>query len=161
MSRFLWLPALAACFFLHIQCASFQQNKWLSAHRAELKRLADSNLPAEQKVDGLIRNYVQFMNEGLKFVDPVKGIKYVRKYHDQNQGSIEKILQDADRWQGKLDSGEKIALALRLAQKPYLRDVADLTPKFKRKYQQYAFIIQLTSKITGGLTKLAGKALGF
>jgi hypothetical protein len=157
MSRISWLAALAAAFLLFTGCASWQQNKWLAAHRSELQRLAESNLSAEQKMDGLIKNYVRFMNEGLQFANPVKGVKYVRKYHDQNQGSIDRILRDAERWQGKLDGPEKIALAVRLAQKPYIGELVDLAPKFKRKYQQYAFIVQLTSKITGGFGKLAGK----
>jgi hypothetical protein len=158
--RLLLLLLLPAALLLQTGCAAWQQNRWLAAHRAELQRLANSNLSAEQKVDGLIQNYVKFMNEGLRFVDPTKGVKYVRKYHDQNAASIEKILKDAERWQGNLDTADKIALGVRVAKKPYINDVIDLAPKFKKKYQQYAFIVNLTSKVTGGLGKLAGKVLG-
>lgn len=140
-------------------CASFKQNRWLAAHQKELNRLANSNLPAEQKLDGLIQDYVKFMNEDLKFIDPVKGVKYVKKYHDQNRTSMEKILRESETWQKKLDGIEKLALGVRTVQKPYIRDLVDLGPKFKRKYKQYAFALELASKITGGLTKFAGKEL--
>ncbi|MBC7776153.1 MAG: hypothetical protein H7246_12025 [Phycisphaerae bacterium] len=140
-------------------CASFKQNRWLSAHQKELSRLANSSLPAEQKLDGLVQDYVKFMTEDLKFVDPVKGVKYVKKYHDQNRASMEKILRESEKWQGNLGTMDKIALGVRTVQKPYIRSLIDLGPKFKRKYKQYAFALELGSKITGGLTKFAGKDL--
>jgi hypothetical protein len=158
MQKFiLWLalPLL----LLTTQCASLKQNRWLSAHQKELTRLANSNLPAEQKLDGLVQDYIKFMQEDLKFVDPVKGIKYVQKYHSQNRASMEKILRESEKWQGNLNTLDKVALGVRTVQKPYLRDLIDLAPKFKRKYKQYAAVLEITGKITGSLTKFAGKEL--
>ncbi|MBL7802228.1 MAG: hypothetical protein JNL02_00715 [Saprospiraceae bacterium] len=111
-------------------------------------------------MDGLIEDYLQFIREDLKFVDPRKGIKYVQKYHDQNEAAMNKILGEAERWQSNLDMVGKASLAVRIAQKPYLDDLMDLGPKFKRKYNQYAFVAKMSAKIGGGLGKLAGKALG-
>ena len=152
---------IASCLLLLLltSCASMKQNRWLSAHQKELSRLANSNLPAEQKLDGLIQDYVKFMQEDLKFVDPVKGIKYVKKYHDQNRASMEKILRESEKWQGNLGTLDKVSLGVRTVQKPYIRNLIDLGPKFKRKYKQYAFALELASKVTGGLTKFAGKEL--
>lgn len=140
-------------------CASFQQNRWLSTHQKELTRLANSNLPTEQKLDGLLQDYVQFLNEDLKFVDPVKGVKFVKKYHDQNLASMEKILRESEKWQSGLDKIDKIGLGLRTIQKPYIKGLIDLGPKFKRKYKQYAFALELSGKITNGLTRFAGKEI--
>jgi len=170
MKNLEFLPAIARsakagilapiCLLLLLSnCASFKQNRWLSAHQKELSRLANSNLPVEQKLDGLVQDYVKFMHEDLKFIDPVKGVKYVKKYHDQNRASMEKILRESEKWQGSLGTIDKIALGVRTVQKPYIRDLIDLGPKFKRKYKQYAFALELGSKITGGLTKFAGKEL--
>ena len=141
-------------------CAAWQQHKWLSSHRNTLKRLEASNLSAEQKLDGLVQNYVLLMQEGLRFVNPVKGAKYLQQYHDQNLGTIEKILQSTEKWQGSLNTVDAIALGVRTAKKPYIGQLVDLVPKFKQKYKQYAFIVKLTGKVTGGLGKIAGKALG-
>ena len=140
-------------------CAAWQQKKWLSNHRQNLSKLAASNLSAEQKLDGLLQDYVVFLKEDLKFVNPVKGVKYVQKYHDQNEAAMEKILREAEAWQGKLSLTDRLALGIRVAQKPYLKDAVDLTPKFKRKYKQYAFAAKLAGKLTGGLFKFAGKDL--
>ena len=140
-------------------CASFKQNRWLSAHQKELKRLADSNLSAEQKLDGLAQDYVKFLNEDLKFVNPVKGVKYVKKYHEQNKASMDKILSSAANWQDGLKLVDKVALGVRTVQKPYLKDLINLAPKFKRKYKQYAFALEMAGKISGGLTRFAGKDL--
>ena len=100
------------------------------------------------------------MKEDLKFVNPVKGVKYVQKYHDQNGAAMEKILRESEQWQNKLNTLDKLSLGVRVVQKPYLKDLVDLAPKFKQKYKQYAFAVRLTSRITGGLTRLAGKELG-
>jgi len=160
MQKIALLFALAALLIAPSGCASWKQNRWLAEHNKTLKRLAESNLPAEQKLDGLVRDYVQFMNEDLKFLNPVKGVKYVQKYHDQNERYIDKILSDTQKWQGKLNTLEKVELGVRIAQKPYLKDVVDLVPKFKKKYKQTAFVVNMTSKVVGGLTGLLGKGLG-
>ncbi len=141
-------------------CAAFQQRKWLATHRNNLKRLEASNLSPEQKLDGLAQNYVLLMQEGLRFANPVKGAKYIQQYQDQNLGTIEKILQSTEKWQGSLNTVDAVALGIRTAKKPYIGDLVDLVPKFKQKYKQYAFIVKLTTKVTGGLTKFAGKTLG-
>ena len=140
-------------------CASMKQNRWLAAHRSNLSNIAGAKLTPEQRLDGLLADYVQFLQEDLKFVDPVKGIKYVQKYHDQNEASMDKILREAEQWQGNLNLLEKGSLALRVVQKPYINRLIDLGPKFKRKYKQYAFAAKLAGKMTGGLTRFAGKAL--
>lgn len=142
-------------------CAAIQHKRWLQQHQRTLRQLAESNLSAEQKMDGLAQNYILLMEEGLRFVNPVKGAGYIQKYHDQNQASIEKILKDTGQWQSGLNALEVVSLAGRTVKKPYIGDMVRLVPKFKKKYNQYAFIVKMTSGITGGLTKFAGKALGF
>ncbi len=141
-------------------CAAWKQNRWLSNHNQTLKRLAESKLPPEQKLDGMVQDYVQFMNEDLKFLNPVKGVKFVQKYHTQNEQYIDKILNESQKWQGGLNTLEKVELGVRVAKKPYIKDVVDLVPKFKKKYKQYAFIVSLTGKVVGGLTGFLGKGLG-
>jgi exonuclease V gamma subunit len=159
MKKVLPFLLLATLLTLHTGCASWKQNRWLAAHQKELKRLADSNLTPEQKLDGLVQDYIKFMNEDLKFINPVKGVKYVKKYHDQNRASMDKILKASEKWQGNLGTVDKISLGVRTLQKPYVKDLIDLVPKFKRKYKQYAFALELASKIGGGLTRFAGKDL--
>lgn len=159
MKKILSILLLGSILFAGSGCAALQQNRWLTAHKNELNRVASSNLTAEQKLDGLVQDYVKFMQEDLKFVDPVKGIKYVKKYHDQNRAAMEKILQSSEKWQGSLGTLDKISLGVRTIQKPYVRSLIDLLPKFKRKYKQYATAMELASKIGGGLTKFAGKDL--
>lgn len=160
MQKIALLLCLAGLLLVPTGCASWKQNRWLADHNKTLKRLAESNLSPEQKLDGLVQDYVLFMNEDLKFLNPVKGVKFVQKYHDQNQRYIDKILNDTQKWQGNLNTLEKVEAGVRTAQKPYIKDVVDLVPKFKKKYKQYAFIVNLTSKVVGGLTGILGKGLG-
>ncbi|MBV6443317.1 MAG: hypothetical protein EPGJADBJ_05051 [Saprospiraceae bacterium] len=160
MQKIAFFLLLAGLTFSHTGCAVWKQNRWLAEHNKTLKRLAESNIPAEQKLDGLVQDYVKFMDQGLNFINPANSYKFVKKYHDQNDRYIDKILSDTQKWQGKLNVAEKVEVGLRTTQKPYLKDFVDLAPKFKKKYNQYAFIVKLTSKIAGGLTGLVGKALG-
>ena len=160
MKYLIYLFFIGAIAFQSIGCASLKQNKWLNNHRQNLQQLASSNLSAEQKLDGLVQNYVVLMNEGLSFVNPVKGAKYIQKYQDQNKDAMEKILKDTEKWQSGLNALDVVSLAARTAKKPYMGDLIKLVPKFKKKYNQYAFIVKMTGGITGGLTKFAGRALG-
>ena len=160
MQKLVFLFFLPGLVLTQSGCAIWKQNRWLADHNKNLKQLAESNLPAEQKLDGLVKDYIQFMDQGLNFVNPANSAKFVKKYHEQNERYIDRILGDTQKWQGKLNTLEKVELGVRTAQKPYLKQFIDLAPKFKKKYNQYAFIVKLTAKISGGLTGLAGKALG-
>lgn len=160
MQKIALLIGLAGLLFAHTACATWKQNRWLANHTKTLKKLAESNLPAEQKLDGLVQDYILFMNEDLRFFNPVNGVKYVQKYHDQNERYIDRILKDTQQWQGKLNTLERVELGARTLKKPYIGDMVDLVPKFKKKYKQTAFILDLTGKVVGGLTGIAGKALG-
>lgn len=140
-------------------CASWKQNRWLDAHHENLKRIAASKISAEAKLDALAADYVQFMQEDLKFIDPVKGVKYVKRYHQQNEKLMQQILQEANVWQNNLSTLDKISLGLRTTKKPWIKDFIDLTPKFQKKYKQYAFALKLAGDIGKGVFGFAGKSL--
>ena len=140
-------------------CATLQQGAWLKTHHRNLQALATGTLSAEDRLDGLLSDYVQFLNEDLKFADPRKGIKFVRKYHDENLSAIETILKNSEVWKEQMNLKDKLAFGLRIVKKPYIKDLIRLGPKFKRKYKEYEFAVKMASRISGGLTKLAGKNL--
>ena len=142
-------------------CASIKQNAWLKEHQNQLMQAAASNASAEEKVEILMNNYADLMEEGLRFVNPVKGVKHIQKYQSQNNATIEKILSSSNSWVNGLGDQQKIMLGLRIAQKPYIRRFIDLAPKFQRKYEQYRFIADMTGKVAGGFGKIGGKLLGF
>ncbi len=147
--------------FLTLQsCASAKQNAWLKAHRTALSQLANGSIKAEDKVDGLLNDYVVLMDEGLKFVNPVKGVKYIKKYHDQNQGAMDKIVADSHNWINNMDDMQAVGLGIRVVKKPYIRSFIELVPKFKKKYETYRFIIDMTGKVAGGFGKIGSKVIG-
>ena len=161
MLRYRSLSFLILCLaFMQVGCASLQQKKWLSAHKKNLTQISGSTLSGEAKLDGMLADYVQFLKEDLKFVDPRKGVKFVKKYHDQNGAAMEKILKDTEKWQGSLNVVDKLSLGSRLIKKPYIKDLVDLGPKFRKKYKQYEFATKLAAKMGGSLTGLIGKELG-
>lgn len=116
-------------------------------------------MSGEEKIDALAAEYLIFAKRTMQFVNPVKGAKYAQTFHDQNLKSIDKIIADSERWQASLNLGDKVSLGVRLTQKPYIRDYADLIPRIRQKYKQYSFLLNLTGKVAKGIGGLAGKAL--
>ena len=141
-------------------CASTQQKGWLKAHQSQLTQLANSNASPEAKADGLLTDYVVLMDEGLKFVNPVKGVKYIKKYYTQNETTMTKIVNESSTWTNNLNDAQAIGFGLRVIQKPYIRSFIELVPKFKRKYETYRFIMEMTGKVAGGFGKIGQKAVG-
>lgn len=136
-------------------CASSKQNAWLAAHRNALSEAANSTtMKPEEKADILMTHYALMMEEGLKFVNPVKGAKFITQYQEQNQVSIDKIVAQSNGWVSGLNTVQGIDLGLRVAKKPYIPQYIDLVPKFKKKYNQYKFIIDMTGKVVGVFGKI-------
>jgi hypothetical protein len=140
-------------------CASAKQNAWLKAHQTELNRVAQSNVPSEEKMDVLLTQYAVLMDEGMQFVNPVKGVKYIQKFQKLNDPVITKIVGESGNWVSNLNTGEGLMLGLRVSKKPYINKYIDLVPKFHRKYEQYKFVANMTGKVVGGFGKLGGKIL--
>jgi hypothetical protein len=158
-SHFLFIAFLSLLTFT--SCASFKQNAWLKEHQSQLLAAAASNVGAEEKVEILMNNYADLMEEGLRFVNPIKGAKHIQKYQLQNAATIEKIVDGSSSWVTNLNDQQKIMLGLRLVQKPYIKRFIDLAPKFQRKYEQYRFVADMTGKVAGGFGKIGGRLLGF
>lgn len=138
-------------------CASFKQKKWLAAHHSELEQAAASRQTAEEKMEILLTNYVALMNEGLRFVNPVKGAKFIQKYERQNRAAIDQIVAESSKSVNGMTDLQKITLGARLLTKPWFRDFVELAPKFKRKYEQYKFVAEMTGKVAGGFGKVGSK----
>lgn len=141
-------------------CASAKQNAWLKVHRTELNRLANGNMKAEEKVDALLTDYTVLMNEGLQFANPVKGVKYIKKYYTQNEAAMNKVIGESNNWITSLDNMQAVNLGLRVVKKPYIRNFVELAPKFKKKYETYRFILDMTGKVAGGFGKIGSKVIG-
>jgi hypothetical protein len=158
-------PTILFCAFLGIltltSCASMKQNAWLKEHQNQLLQAASSNASEEEKVAILMNNYADLMEEGLRFANPVKGVRHIQKYQAQNSATIEKILGNSNSWMNGLNDQQKIMLGLRIVQKPYIKRFIELAPKFQRKYEQYRFIADMTGKVAGGFGKIGGRLLGF
>jgi hypothetical protein len=155
----IYLTFAVIVMFLNTSCAGLKQKKWLTHHQSQLAALAGGNASPEEKLDGLFTAYVQLMSEGLRFGNPVKGAKYIETFQKQNQGSIDSILRDAEKWRGGLNLQQGIELGLSVPKKPYARQFIEMAPKFKRKYQQYKFVADMTSKVGGGFGRTVGKIL--
>jgi len=100
------------------------------------------------------------MHEGMRIVNPKKGVNYVTKFGAQNAGSIDVILNEFTSWQKKMGPAERIAFNAGMLQKPYAREALDLIPKFVRKYQQVKFVTRTTKRIKSGIIGFGKSKLG-
>jgi hypothetical protein len=141
-------------------CASMKQNAWLKEHHNQLVQAAASNASAEEKVDIMLTNYADLMEEGLRFVNPIKGAKHIQKYQEQNAATIEKIVANSNSWMNGLNDQQTVMLGFRVVKKPYIKRIIDLVPKFQRKYEQYKFVADMTGKVARGFGNVGGKLLG-
>lgn len=135
-------------------------NKKLSFHKDFLSKLATSNASPQKKLDGLLENYVVMMEQGLGFVNPAQGVKFVQKYHEQNEQALDSILGDVQQWQMKMSDMEMMSYGMGLLGKPYTKKAIDLFPKFERKYKQVAFVMKLSDKVKNGVVNIGKKRLG-
>jgi hypothetical protein len=144
---------------LFTSCASAKQNAWLKAHKEAIAEATSGSSNAEAKLDVVLSRYTILMDEGLKFVNPVKGVKYIGKFQKQNEANISRIVGESSGWMNNLSTEQTVMLGLRVTKKPYIGQFIDLLPKFKRKYEQYRMVSELTGKVVGGLGKVGGLVL--
>jgi len=140
-------------------CAASKQGAWLDGHSKRLTQAANSSMPAQKKLDILAQSYVEMMHQSLNFVNPKKGVNYAKAYSKQNGASIEKIISSLGEWKGDMGALEIIALGIEMSQKPYMKDMIDLFPRFRRKYKTYSTIWSLSNKVRKGVVGLGGKKL--
>ena len=132
--------------FLLTGCSA-PQNKQLRAHQSLLTDYSMGAMPTEEKIDAVATSFVKLMNESLSILNPKKGVAYVKRYHQQNQPAIDKILDEVSNWQGEMNTIEKVGFVAGMVQKPYTKELVDLVPKFQRKYKQVKFMSNLAGKL--------------
>ncbi len=139
-------------------CAIKKQNQWLDDHKRMLETAAFSKSSPERKMDALATSFVDMMGQTIRFTNPKKGAEYGKKYFDQNNKSIDRILKEVGTWQEGMSGPAKLSTAFAMVKKPYSKDLVDLYPKFRRKYKTYAFLMKMSGKIGKGVLGLGGKA---
>ena len=158
-TRLILIVFLVSSPLLFSDCAATRQANQLAFHLDKLTKAAYGDMSAEAKMDVLAQSFVNMMHESLNILNPKKGVGYVQQYGSQNKEPIEKIFDDIGEWQKSLSVVEKIALAVRIAQKPYVKDLVNLIPRFKNKYEQVKFVMDMTGKLKNSLIGLGAKQL--
>lgn len=130
-------------------CATLQKGSRLSQHKKNLNAAAKMIEDPNQQVDILMTSLTQMMNESLDFLDPQQGLKFVNKYKDQNEKSIQSILSNLETWMGAMDPAEKVATILGLVKEENVKEFIALVPKFEKKYKQIQFFSKISNRIKG------------
>jgi len=129
-------------------CASMRQTRQLKSHRAEIQRIVnDASLNPEQKLDQMSMNVIEMLDQALNYLDPRKGAQLLERYSAENETDIDKIIEEFSQWQEGLDPLEKVAFGIRFVQKPYIKDLANLSVEVEKKYKQVRFVARLASKL--------------
>jgi len=155
------LFALVAGVLLLSSCGATRQANQLLKHNQILTLMAgNTTATPEEKMDVLMMSMTDMMHEGMRIVNPKKGVNYVTKFGSQNTKAIDQILNEVSVWQKNMGPVERIALGTRMVQKPYAKDALDLIPKFVRKYKQVAFVTRTSKKLKSNLIGLGTSKLG-
>lgn len=76
---------------------------------------------------------------------------YIERYTDENQKHVDVLLKEISDWQQNMNLVEKVAFGVRIMQKPYAKDFADLLPRFERKYKQVKFASRFSKRLRESL----------
>jgi hypothetical protein len=161
MKKYIYIvPLILLCAVLLSSCAAKKRMATLKAHQSMLSRVsADQNLSAEAKMDSLASSFVRMMNEGLNITNPKKGIAYVKQYNELNKEAINSIVDQVVDYSASLEKPDRTKAAIRMARKPYAKELLTLIPKFKKKYAQIKFVAALTKRVRRGFGSFGGNLL--
>lgn len=146
--------------FLLILPACSVSNR-VNYHQNLLESTLASDIEAEQKMDILGESLVKMMNDGLDFVNPKKGVRFVKEYGEANESNINALLKEIGQWQDQMNTLDRVSFAVGLLQKPYVKDLVNLIPRFKRKYNQIVFVDKLTKNVSNQITDFRKDKIGF
>lgn len=130
-------------------CATLQQGGRLSEHKKQLNKAAKMVEDPNQQMDVLLNSLTQMMSESLDFLDPQQGLKFVNKYKQQNENSIQLILTNLESWMSNMSAGEKMTTVLSLVKEENVKQFITLVPKFEKKYKQIQFFSKISDRLKG------------
>lgn len=130
-------------------CATLQKGSRLSEHKKQLNAAAKMNEDPNEQIDILMSSLTQMMSESLDFLDPQQGLKFVNKYKNQNEKSIQAILSNLETWMGAMAPGEKVATVVGLVKEENVQNFIALVPKFEKKYKQVQFFSRISNRLKG------------
>lgn len=151
---------LSLLFIIVIALSGCQTTKWLKSHRSEMQRLAYSDMDTKEKFDGLGNELAAVLDEGTNLSSPIKTLRYLKRFSDQNESELTSLINEIDGWQQGMKMGEKIAFGSSLLTKSYARKLVFLVPKVSKmveqndykigKLEQMLLLFSLKKKIRDG-----------
>lgn len=146
--------------FLGSSCSA-KYERQLGFHSNLLMELAgNKSASPQEKLDGLADSFATMLDETTNIFNPKKGAKYLKSYVDQNEQSIDLIMKDISKWQNQMTPTETIFMGVKMAQKPYVKKIINLVPKFERRYKQYTFAARILKKVKGGVIDMGKRKIG-
>lgn len=140
---------LLSLFIFCTGCATLQQGGRLSEHKKQLNAAVDLSEDPNQQIDILLSSLTSMMSESLDFIDPQQGLKFVNKYKQQNEKSIEKILGNLESWMSGMSTVDKMSAVLGLVKEENVQQFIALVPKFESKYKQIQFFSKISNRMKG------------
>ncbi len=159
MKHFFYQVVFLLVILLGTSCASFKQKGWLSDHQIAIAQATKNpNFNAEQKLDIVLNHYATMMEQGLKFTDPRKGVRYINRFQAQNEGNINQILDETNTWLTNMTTEQTLLLLLSVPSKPEIKRFWVVGEKFYKKYEFYKDVLSFASKIGNVFGKI-GKGM--
>ncbi len=132
-----------------------KQNAMLDGYRQDLTSALKNDVNTEQKIDILGTSLVEMMTQSLEFKSSIKAGKFVKKFGDQNADIITEIIEEV---QSSVSSNPLLIMSL--MNKPYVKDLINLIPKFEQKFKRIAWVAKIMGKVSKPLGMLNGGNTG-
>jgi hypothetical protein len=90
----------------------------------------------KEKFDGLGHEIASLLDEGTNLSSPVKTLRYLKRFSDQNEKELNVLFDELNAWQQGMKMGEKIAFGASVLTKSYSRKLLFLVPKVSKMIEQ-------------------------
>ncbi len=147
MTQIIKFSYLITIILLLNSCGAAKMSKLLGEHQSTLSTTANAKMPTDQKLDVLGTSLVNVISQSLSYGRTKCSIQHVKKFGEQNDQSINKMVKEIGSWMEQKPITERVLLLASIAKKPYARELINLVPKFEKKVNRKIKTFMFASKV--------------
>ena len=124
-------------------CTASKMLKQQSIYEQNLKRIVNSDIPFEEKVDETAEIFNDVLQESLDYKSAKNSGKHINKFTQQNKATLNTLMDQMEAEMSKMSAPQQIQFALGLIQKPYIKSFMQVVPKVEKKINRKLRQVQI------------------
>lgn len=137
------LGTLILTALLITSCASTRMLKQQTQYELQLKRLVNSEMNLEDKVDGVAEIFDDVLQQSLEYSSDKNTTKHIDQFVKKNKSTINVLLDQIEGEMGKMNTVEQIQFSIRVLRQPYIKSFVSIVPKVEKKINRKLRQIQM------------------